>query len=456
MRLSNRAGAALLPAIDLPTAFWTGLVIVGALLAGLAAVAQPAKTLVVIAALAVVGLLLLRTELAVMLVVASAPLELAVTATFGGLSLTKIAGALCFTSFALYALRSHEKLLLDRSHALVLVILGAAMVSSLQAREVGEALSTTGRYASFAAFYIVLTQFARDPKVQRLIAWVLTLTSAGVAAFALNEYLKGNVLVATPLAETNPNDFAFIIGTSLPFAFWLLSSRPALRGVAVLAIGVISAAVLLSLSRGAMLGIAAGIAFLVVTDRRRARIMLIGGSIAIVGALLVIRADPAKFQQALFRKEVAAGHNVTTRLEAWNAAANLAADHPVFGIGPGNFRFYYYEATGNPPGTEILAVVHDAYLDVAAELGFLAAFAFLVYLGMSLARLTAAVRAGTGPPGYAQAVRVSLVIAVVAAIFISEQYFLPFWLLGGLATALWQDFAREAPSEDARLRRTSV
>ena len=163
--------------------------------------------------------------------------------------------------------------------------------------------------------------------------------------------------------------------------------------------------------------------------------------IALTAMVLVIRADPAKFERALFRKEVAAGHNVTTRLEAWNAAANLAANHPLLGIGPGNFRFYYYEATGNPPGTEILAVVHDAYLDVAAELGFVAAFAFLLYLGLAFTRLTAAIRSGAGPPEFAQAVRLSLVIAIVAALFISEQYFLPFWLLGALATALAQERA---------------
>jgi len=183
----------------------------------------------------------------------------------------------------------------------------------------------------------------------------------------------------------------------------------------------------------------AGIAFLLLTDRRRTRIVLVGGLIALTTMVVVIRADPTRFEQALFSKQAVASHNVTTRLEAWNAAANLAADHPLLGIGPGNFRFYYYQATGNPPGTEILAVVHDAYLDVAAELGFVAAIAFLLYLGLSFSRLTGAIRAGAGSPEFAQTVRLSLVIAAVAALFISEQYFLPFWLLGGLATALSQE-----------------
>jgi putative inorganic carbon (HCO3(-)) transporter len=439
--LRDRVGAVAPRTIDSST----GFLYVGAgaaiSLAALAATLRPTTALTAVAALSIVAVALLRTDLAILLVVASAPVELAVTTTIGGLSLTKIAGALCFASFALYALRSREKVHFDRSHGLVLVILGAAMLSSLQAREVGAALATTSRYASFAAFFIVVTQFARDQRVQQRIAWVLTLTSAAIAGVALNAYLNGQVVVATPLPDTNPNDFAFILGTALPFAFWLLRSRPLLRVPVIAMIGLISAGILLSLSRGAMLGIGAGIVFLLFTDRRRTRIVLIGGLIALATMVVVIRADPARFQQALFSKQAVASHNVTTRFEAWNAAANLAADHPLLGIGPGNFRFYYYEATGNPPGTEILAVVHDAYLDVAAELGVVAAFAFLLYLGLSFSRLTGAIRAGAGSPQFAQTVRLSLVIAAVAALFISEQYFLPFWLLGGLATALSQERA---------------
>jgi O-antigen ligase len=415
----------------------TGVTVV---MAALAAAQRPTDLLIGVVALSAVTVVLLRTDLAILLVVASAPVELAVTTSIGGLSLTKIAGGLCFASFALYALRSREEIYVDRSQVLVLVILAAAMLSTLQARELSAAMSTTLRYGAFALFFIVVTQFARDHRLQRRIAWVMTVSAAIIAGVALNAYLNGDVLVATPTLDTNPNDFAFILGTTLPFAFWLLRERP-YRLLVLTMIGVISAGLLFSLSRGAMLGLAAGIVFLLFTDRRRTRIVLVAGAIALTAGLLVVRADPAKFDRALFRKSVAANHNVTTRLEAWDAASKLAADRPLLGIGPGNFRSYYYEATGNPPGTEILAVVHNAYLDVAAELGFVAAFAFLIYLGLAFARLTGAIRLRAGPPDFAQTVRISLVIGMASAVFISEQYFLPFWLLGGLATALWQEAA---------------
>src|SRR3954462_3021016 len=72
-----------------------------AAMAALAAVQRPVAALVAVLMLGLVSVALLRTDLPILLVVVSAPLELAVTTTIGGLSLTKIAGGLCFASFAL-------------------------------------------------------------------------------------------------------------------------------------------------------------------------------------------------------------------------------------------------------------------------------------------------------------------------------------------------------------------
>ena len=45
--------------------------------------------------------------------------------------------------------------------------------------------------------------------------------------------------------------------------------------------------------------------------------------------------------------------------------------------------------------------------------------------------------------------RTALVVACVSAVFLSEQYYAPFWLLGALATALWREGEREPEPEAA-------
>src|SRR5439155_12623251 len=115
--------------------------------------------------------------------------------------------------------------------------------------------------------------------------------------------------------------------------------------------------------------VGAGLLLFVLTDRRRIQVSLIAGALATIGTLLVIQSNPQRFHQSVLLKQQVAQQNVTTRFQAWGAAARLATDHPFLGVGPGNFQFYYNKLTGEPVGGVTLTVAHNALLDVAAELG---------------------------------------------------------------------------------------
>ena len=91
-----------------------------------------------------------------------------------------------------------------------------------------------------------------------------------------------------------------------------------------------------------------------------------------------------------------------------------------------------------------LGVVHNTFLEIAAELGVPALCLFLGYIGLTLARLTAVVRRPQRLPGFAAALRAALIVAVVAGSFLSEQFFPPFWVLGAVAHGVWQCAANRA------------
>lgn len=387
----------------------------------------------------------LRVQTALLFLVAAAPLEGAFGFSLGpGLTVTKLAGALCFASFALYAMTSKRSLFFDRSHAIVFGLLGLALLSSLQAEELGPALATTLRYASFVALYVVVSQFVGDQALQRRIAWTLSISSTVAAVLGVWRFLARDSFQAT-LVHSDPNDFAFILAVTLPFTFWLLRERTVYRPAVIAMIGLISVAIMLSLSRGALVGLAAGAVSHMLTERRHIPVLMFGALIAVVFALAFVHEHPRQLETGLQLKEKVAAANVATRVDAWRGAINLIAEHPLLGVGPGNFQFHFYEATGRPLGTPRLAVVHDAYLDVGAELGAIGMTLFLLYLVQAFARLGVARRRAHGPPAYAVTVRTALVIAVVSGLFLSEQYFAPFWLFGGLATALWSEGRRSEP-----------
>jgi putative inorganic carbon (hco3(-)) transporter len=410
---------------------------------------QPETAFVGLLVLAVVFVCTLRADIALLVLVAVIPLEAQYqTVPLVGLTPTKAAGAICFISFAFYALRSGLHLVFDLSHALVLLLLALALVSTLQARELSPALTTTMRWTSFVALYFVISQFVGDYRLQRRIAWTLSISSSVAALIALNHFFfaPGYVYRAN-LDYGDPNELAFMLATTLPFTFWLLRERWPLRPAVLAMIVVISLAIAFTYSRSALVAIGVGIAFLMLTDRKRIPLLVVAGVVTVAIGLLFVRSSPTtvfRVEEGLRAKEKVAATNVETRLTAWDAAVTLAIDHPFLGIGPGNFFAYFGEVTGTPPGAEPLGVAHNAYLDVAAELGLFGLALFVAYLALVFARLTRAKRQRSGPPGYAAALRVALVIACAGAITLSEQYSAPFWLIGGLATALWLE-RRELP-----------
>ena len=417
----------------------SGAAVLAAMLAAGAALWPVPVLLATIVAGAILSCLI-NVELAVLVLVAFAPLELAISwGANSQLSPTKLAGLLCFSSFALFAIVSGRRLVFDRVHAVAALILVISLLSTIAAHDQILAVRTTTRYASFVALCFVVGQFVGNHRLQTRIAWVLSIGSAITGVLALSSFFSGESTAAR-LPFGDPGDIGFILATTLPFTFWLTREHGPKRAAAIVLIGVIIVAAILTLSRGTVVGLGAGLVWILVSDPRRSlRVVLVGGLVAIVAFAAVVHFERNRIELGLQGKAKVAEQNVETRLAAWNAAARFAVDHPLFGIGPGNFRIRYHEYADVPPGVPTVAVVHNSFLDIAAELGPIAMLLFIAYIVLVFHRLTIAVRQRRGPPGFAVAARTSLVIGLAASLTLTEQYYAPFWLLGGLAVALARD-----------------
>jgi len=412
----------------------------------LAAAWRPVELLAAVSVLVLVAVTIARVDLVLLLLLALFPLEGALAASESTLSPTKALGALCVGSFLLNAFMTRRRLLFETSQALVLLLLAFVVVSAAQAADATAATTVTLRYASFVFLFLILTQLAaNDGRFQRRIAWTLTAASAVAGVLAIRNFVGGEEYLAT-LPYGDANDTAYFLATTLPLAFWLLAGPATSRPLVLVLIGAIGAAVLLSFSRGALVGLAAGAIWHVLSHRRHIPILLVGALVGLVVAGGFARSNPEQVETGFELKSKAASENVESRLETWRAAARVASTHPI-GIGPGNFESSYFEATGRPPSTTTPFVVHNTYLDVAAELGVAAVALFLAYLALTFRRLINAQRQRLGPPGLASALATSLVIAIVGGMFISAQYNASLWVIGALATAIWAE--RRATSDGA-------
>ncbi|MDQ1706272.1 MAG: hypothetical protein QOF18_2638 [Frankiaceae bacterium] len=399
---------------------------------------HPALVLGVIVAGAAVLVAAFRPEITLGLFLASIPLE------YGwelhgnqSLTVTKVAGGLCFLSFALFAARTGRRLRFDRSHLLVVLLLCIALASTTQAGSSGEALTATLRYLSWALLYFVLTQFVGETATLRLLVWSLVASAGAAGVWGCVNFLSGRTPLAT-LPYGQQNDYAFVLASVLFLAFWLTRREVgARRWIAATAAACILAGIALSLSRGAYLALAVAVAFFCVMHRRQAKVLAV---LAVLAALVVvgfIAVNPGRVQEGFQQKQAVAQENVNSRLTLWRGAVDLAGSHPLLGIGPGNFGDYYFDITHNPVGTPPLLVAHETYLEVAAELGPLGLVVFLAFLGLILVRLNEAVRSGAGPPELAIFLRVSFLAICVGFLTVSEEFFAPVWLVAGLSTLVW-------------------
>ena len=356
-----------------------------------------------------------RTDVWLWLLIASQPLESSFDLGFGtAITISKATGALCFAAFVFDWFATRRTIRFDMTHAILLALLAIGLLSSLFAGLPASSLSTMTRYAGFVALYIVLTQFTAVEGVRtRRMGLVRGVRVAGL--LALRNFADGTTLLARPLYG-DPNDLAYMLATTLPFTLWLTRQRGWRRVAALCMIAVILPTLALTFSRGAWLRsrpASPGLSFVSEVPNRRGRRRADRRGPAGV----VHHGQREQVTTGLSAKSLAAGSNVTNRLALYRVATELTDAHPVLGVGPGNFQLYLNEVGGGPSEAATF-VVHNAYLEVAAELGLPALGLFLAYLVLVFRRASV----NASPDGFDVALRVALVIAIIGALTLSEQY----------------------------------
>jgi O-antigen ligase len=151
---------------------------------------------------------------------------------------------------------------------------------------------------------------------------------------------------------------------------------------------------LLTYSRNAWLGLAAGAVGLVVTARRTLRL---AAALAAV-ALLATLAAPATVTERARSIVDLRDDTARDRLAMWRAGLAMIADHPLLGVGPGEVRAWYPQYRRPEAIRPSTGHLHNSAVQVAAERG-LPALAVWVWLWVVFYREAIRVlrRVGPGP-----------------------------------------------------------
>jgi O-antigen ligase len=400
----------------------------------------PLATLGAAAGAALLAFVVLQVEVVLLVLVATLPWEGLLEYPSDTVSAVKILGLLIVAAYAFRALRAGEVIRFPPT-VLPVLLLGVLIgLSLLTSPDQADGVSKVVRYALFITFFFLVTQLAATIDSATRVMRVIVLSGAAAAVWGLVAFVSGaEDRAGGPIDD--PNDFAFLMATLIPLCTYLFVQERRLRWLWGAAGVLLIAAVLATLSRGALVGLGALFVWAVATRR-----IPLTGVLAALVTLVSVVALAFTFWAPLIndnieRKGKIADENVASRQAYWSAALSMTADHPWLGVGPGRFGEESADYIRENPIVIPNPVVHNSYLEILAENGIFALMAFLAFLGVTWRLLTQAHRRAREDGDVtrtrmATALQATMVVVLVSSVFLSAQVQIPFWLIGGLATAV--------------------
>ncbi|NLM97413.1 MAG: hypothetical protein GX175_07380 [Halanaerobiaceae bacterium] len=224
--------------------------------------------------------------------------------------------------------------------------------------------------------YLMIYESLDSKDVLLKFQQILLIPALVVALYGIVGYLMGNTERAVSFF-TNPNYLSVYLLLLIPIALGLIteSSLPVFkRFFAAVVFTACSVALLFTMSRGAWLGITTAlILFSVIKDRRFLVLLL-------VIVLLVLLAAPPEVISRM--KTIISIKSNMDRIKLWSSTIEMIKDHPVLGVGIGNFRPVYAEYASG----KLMIHTHNIFLQFTVELG-IAGLLFIIYFLYLLARV---------------------------------------------------------------------
>ncbi|MGH2569604.1 MAG: O-antigen ligase family protein [bacterium] len=397
---------------------------------------------------------------------------------------------------------------IDYPFLLMIAFGGASLASTLVAKDVELALEWVLTFAlEGLILYFLLQNAVRTISRLRQIMWVTVVVGAVLSSLAVYQELTGSyeqqfgglmqrntergygdegldngVAREREVVHTahraagpvgGPNRFAQILLTMLPLSLILLWTERArdARVLAGLTSALIVSGIFLTYSRGGSVALFALVGLLFVFGYLRLRQILIGGVVAFALVIVVAPGYIGRIESMLglqrFVSEAAVEKQqgdatIRGRLTEMLAALHVFLDHPVVGVGPGQFSpFYSLEYMQNPEiqfrHIENTRRAHILYFELAAETGIIGLALFLTIAGVVLVRLGRLRRSlrlrRPDLSHLAAAFYASLAMYFVTAVFLHFSYQRYYWIalaLGAIAARLvQQESEKTTPEEEA-------
>jgi len=292
-------------------------------------------------------------------------------------------------------------------------------------------------YVSYLLLFFIAICLVDSPEKLHRTLLVGLVGSAIAALYVIREYqASGGMQMRPGYIAGDSNYFATCSLLAIPigFCFARRENAPIERVLCIVSTVVILVAFTLASSRGGLVGLCLEIGYMILRTGKSRRIAILLGML-LLPALLFSPVSPlGRMLHPEYGDELA----TQIRRDFWRVGFMLIREHPLTGIGLGNFTAYSFSAS---PGAAVRhGMACNTFLEIAAELGVPG---FLAYCGLSGAALWSAEKLRSEGKKRkdvlrfysGEAMQVGLLGFLGAAMFVSAEYQKPFWVIVALAAA---------------------
>ena len=292
-------------------------------------------------------------------------------------------------------------------------------------------------YVSYLLLFFIAICLVDSPEKLHRTLLVGLVGSAIAALYVIREYqASGGMQMRPGYIAGDSNYFATCSLLAIPigFCFARRENAPIERALCIVSTIVILVAFTLASSRGGLVGLCLEIGYMILRTGKSRRIAILLGML-LLPALLFSPVSPlGRMLHPEYGDELA----TQIRRDFWRVGFMLIREHPLTGIGLGNFTAYSFSAS---PGAAVRhGMACNTFLEIAAELGVPG---FLAYCGLSGAALWSAEKLRSEGKKRkdvlrfysGEAMQVGLLGFLGAAMFVSAEYQKPFWVIVALAAA---------------------
>jgi putative inorganic carbon (hco3(-)) transporter len=316
------------------------------------------------------------------------------------------------------------------------LFLFAALLSTTATTSLEYSIKELIKWFEMFALYLYVANTGDEKKLPRLLA-VMFFAGSAEAAIGIYQFifrwgpegflLFGRFIRAFGTFE-QPNPFAGYLALIIPVAlglvscFWFQVSSLRLATLnlkletwvltilAPASLIAMLAAVAMSWSRGAWIGVAAGMIVAVIVQSRRAFILsnvaafaliivAFMGSLNLIPPAIAERFNGIADYFGIFDVRGVqvddANFAVVERMAHWQVAMDMFVEHPAFGVGIGNYAPVYPDYA-LPRWSDPLGHAHNYYLNIAAETGAIGLLAYLILWASALWQAWLAIRKSQG------------------------------------------------------------